>query len=54
MPRNKANQTMKSGQLTEYNMRIFFFKKHTQNAVGKLVQTIFEKINIDHISGSTA
>ena len=32
----KGNQAIKSGQLIKYN-KIFFFKNHTQNGVGKLV-----------------
>ena len=35
--RDKSNQTIKFGQLIEYNMGNVFLKKHTQNAVKKLV-----------------
>ena len=31
LSRSKGNQTMKFGQLIEYNMRNIFFKNHTQN-----------------------
>ena len=34
--RRKRNQTMRFDQLIEYNIRTFFFKNHTQNAVEKL------------------
>ena len=35
--KRKSNQTMKFGQLIEYNMKnIFFLKNHTQNVVEKL------------------
>ena len=39
--RRKCNQTMKLGQLIEYN--IFFLKNHTQNVVAKLVPDPFIK-----------
>ena len=32
---------MKFGQFIEYNMRIIFFKNHTENEVGRLVPDIF-------------
>ena len=38
--RSKGNQTMKFGQLIEYNI-IFFLKNHTQNLVKKLVPDPF-------------
>ena len=39
--RNKGNQTMKIGQLIEYNMRIFFvMKNHTQNVGRNYSQTL--------------
>ena len=50
--RSKDNQAMKYGQLIEYNMRNFFLENHTQNVVEKLVQTLFWKSKIEHISGS--
>ena len=34
--RIKGIQTMKFGQLVEYNMRNIFLKNHTQNMVEKL------------------
>ena len=36
----KGNQTMKSGQLIEYN-EIFFFKNHAENKAGKLIPDHF-------------
>ena len=40
--RGKVNQSMKFGQLIEYNMRNIFFKKnYTQNMVEKLVSDPF-------------
>ena len=40
--RTKGNQTMKFGQLIEYNMRIIFFlKNHTENVVEKLFPDLF-------------
>ena len=43
--RSKGNQTMKFGQLIEYNIffNIFFLKNHTQNVVRKLVPDPFIK-----------
>ena len=41
--RSKGNQTMKFGQLIEYNIRKFFFKIHTQNVGEKLVPDPFLK-----------
>ena len=40
---SKDNQTMKLGQLIEYNMKheIFFFKNHAENEAGRLVPVIF-------------
>ena len=35
LTRSKGNQTMKIGQLIEYN--IFFFKNHAENGLGRLV-----------------
>ena len=32
---------MKFSQLIEYNMKTFFLKSHTQNAVEKLVPDLF-------------
>ena len=40
----KSNQTMKFGQLIEYNMKnIFFLKSHTKNVVEKLLPDPFLK-----------
>ena len=40
--RSKGNQTIKFGQLIEYNKRnIFFFKNHAENEVERLVRNIF-------------
>ena len=40
---SKDNQTMKLGQLIEYNMKheIFFFRNHAENEAGRLVPVIF-------------
>ena len=34
--RSKGNQAMKFGQLIEHNMKHFFLKNHTQNAMETL------------------
>ena len=40
--RIKGNQTMKFGQLIEYNKgNIFFFKSHAENETGRLVSDLF-------------
>ena len=41
--RSKGNQTMKFGQLIEYNMRNFFPENHTQYLVEKLIPDPFLK-----------
>ena len=53
--RSKGKQTMKFGQLIEYNMRNIFpiLKNLTQNVVKKLVTDPFKKFKIEDISGST-
>ena len=38
---SKDNQTMKLGQLIEYNKRIIFFKNYAKNEAGKLVPDLF-------------
>ena len=38
--RSKCNQTMKLGQLIEYN-KILFFKNQTQNEVERLIPDLF-------------
>ena len=50
-PRSKGNQTMKFGQLLEYNMT-FLLKNHIQNVVEKLFPDPFLKTTIEQISGS--
>ena len=37
----RSNQTIKFGQLIEYNKRIFFFKNYAENETGTLVPNIF-------------
>ena len=39
--RSKDNQTMKFGQLIEYNMRNIFLKNYAQNVLEKLVPEPF-------------
>ena len=41
--RSKGNQTMKFGQLIEYNMKNILLKNHTQNVVEKLFPDPFLK-----------
>ena len=41
--RSKDNQTVKIGQLIEYNMRKIFLEKSSPNVVEKLVQNPFLK-----------
>ena len=41
--RSKRNQTMKFGQLIEYNRKPFFLKNHPQNVVEKLFTDPFLK-----------
>ena len=41
--RSKDNQTMKFGQLIEYNMRKILLKNHTQNVLEKLFSDIYLK-----------
>ena len=41
--RSKCNQTMKLGQLIEYNIETFFLKNHTQNVVEKPIPDSFLK-----------
>ena len=48
--RGKGNQTIKFGELMEYNMRNIFLKNHTQDAVEKLSSDPFlEKQNCTHL-----
>ena len=39
--RSKDSQTMKLGQIVEFNVRIFFFKNHTENEAGRLFRDLF-------------
>ena len=39
--RSKDNQTIKFGQLIEYNMRNIFLENHTENIAEKLVPDLF-------------
>ena len=39
--RSKCNQTMKFGQLIEYNVRNVFLKDHTENDTVRLVPDLF-------------
>ena len=38
---SKDNQTMKLGQLTEYNKKMIFFENHAENETEKLVSDLF-------------
>ena len=52
IPRNKDNQTIKFGQLIEYNMRnIFLEKSYTKCGAETSSKTFFYKIRIEHTSG---
>ena len=50
--RSKGNQTMKFGQLIEYNMRNIFLEKSYSECDGETSPKLFWKIKIEHISGS--
>ena len=51
--RSEGNQTMKFGQLTEYNMRNIFPEKSYTKCVGETSPKPFsEKNKIEYISGS--
>ena len=51
----KGNQSMKFGQLIEYNRRnIFLERTFTKYGGETSSQTLSQKITIEHISGSTA
>ena len=41
--KSKDNQTMKFGQLIEYNMTIFYIKNHAENDTRRLVPDLFLK-----------
>ena len=46
---SKGNQTMKFGQLIEYNKKIFFSKNYAENETRKLVPDLFsffKKLNM--------
>ena len=52
--RSKDNQTIKFGQLIEYNRRNFFLKKNMQKIWGRnYSHTLFSKIKFEHTWGST-
>ena len=51
--RSKVNQSIKFGQLIEYNMRNTFLVKSNTKYGGKLVPDPFIKIKTEHTSGST-
>ena len=38
--RSKGNQTMKFGQVIEYNKRNIFFKNHAENEAGRVVSDL--------------
>ena len=38
---SKSNQTIKFGQLIEYNKKIFLFKNNAENETGRLVPDLF-------------
>ena len=47
--RSKNKQTMKLGQLIEYNKKMFLFENYAKNKAGKLVPDLFyllKKLNI--------
>ena len=50
--RSKGNETMKSGQLIEYNMRNIFLENSFTKVVEKLFPDPFLNIEIDYIFGS--
>ena len=39
--RSKGNQAMNFGQLTEYNVKKYYFKNHAENKDGRLVPGLF-------------
>ena len=39
--RSKGRQAVKFGQLTEHNVRIYFFKNHAEKEVARLVPNLF-------------
>ena len=39
--RSKGNQTIKFGQLIEYNKEKLFFKNDTENEIGSLIRYLF-------------
>ena len=45
IPRNKGNQTMKCGQLIEYNMKYFFKKKSFTRYSGEISPRPFYKVS---------
>ena len=39
--RSKCNQVIKFNRLTEYNVKIFFFKNHAENEAERIVTDFF-------------
>ena len=54
MLRSKGNQTMKFGQLIEYNLRNIFLEKSLKNMVDKIFLDLFKKMEFEYISGPIA
>ena len=52
MSKTKDSETMKFGQLIEYNMRNIFLEKPCTKCGGETSKTFFEKIKNEHISGT--
>ena len=54
MSRSKGNQTIKFGQLIEYNIRNIYLKNYTQNVVEKVLLDPFlfkkNRIPLDQLS----
>ena len=50
--RSKCNQTIKFGQLIEYNIRNIFLEKSYTKCGGKLFPDSFLKLIIEYIAGS--
>ena len=53
IPRSKGNQTMKFGQLIEYNMRNISAEKSYTTFIGETIFRLFSK-KTEYISGSIA
>ena len=50
--KRKRNQTIKFGQLIEYNMRNIILEKSYKKCGGEILPYRFLKIKVQHISGS--